>query len=77
MKSNRVVTESVKYVHEHAHGSNTMYIEQTKEGVLIQTTDDSNNTQHDFDIDKKDWELIKMIIDNFVDSDYEEAKVAN
>lgn len=77
MRSNRVVTESVKYVHEHAHGSNTMYIEQTKEGVLIQTTDDSNNTQHDFDIDKKDWELIKMIIDNFVDSDYKEGEVAN
>ncbi|MFS7238156.1 hypothetical protein [Carnobacterium divergens] len=54
-----------------------MYIEQTKEGVLIQTTDESNNTQHDFDIDKKDWELIKMIIDNFVDSDYKEGEVAN
>ncbi|MDT1959019.1 hypothetical protein MX629_11320 [Carnobacterium divergens] len=77
MKSNRVVTERVKYVHEHACGRNTMYIKQTKEGVLIQTTDDSNNTQHDFDIDNKDWKLIKMIIDNFVDSDYEEAKVAN
>ncbi|MDT1996844.1 hypothetical protein MX633_09165 [Carnobacterium divergens] len=77
MKSSRVVTESVKYVHEHACGSNTMYIEQTKEGVSIQTTNDSDNTQHDFDIDKKDWKLIKMIIDNFVDSDYKEGKVAN
>ncbi|MFW7361533.1 hypothetical protein ACODHD_10335 [Vagococcus fluvialis] len=73
MKSNRVVTESVKYVHEHMHGSNTMYIMQTEEGVLVQTTNDSDNTQHDFDINKKDWELIKMIIDNFVNSEYKES----
>lgn len=61
-----VITENVKYV----WGNNTMYIDNSEDGVLITTINDKENTQHDIPIGRKDWELIKMIIDNFVNSEY-------
>lgn len=64
-----VITENVKYI----WGDNTMHIDNSEDGVLITTTNDKDNTQHDIPIDKKDWELIKMIIDNFVNSECKES----
>lgn len=65
----RVVTDNVKFIQEFADCTNTMHITNSSDGVLIQTIDSKGNSQHDFDINKKDWELIKMIIDNFVNGE--------
>ena len=68
----RVVTDNVKFIQEFHSCTHTMHIANSRDGVLIQTTDSSDDSQHDFVIGKKDWELIKMIIDNFVNSEYVE-----
>lgn len=69
----QVVTDNVKFIQEFNGCTHTMHITNSSEGVLIQTIDSSDNSQHDFDINKKDWELIKMVIDNFVNSEYKES----
>lgn len=69
----RVVTDNVKFIQEFEDCTNTMHITNSSGGVLIQTINSKDNSQHDFEINKKDWELIKMLMDNFVNTDYKES----
>lgn len=36
--------------------------------VWICSTDEEDGTQHDYELNKKDWELIKKVVDNFFET---------
>lgn len=72
-KQGKVFAEKVRHVTKCRNSSGeyelTMYIDKVPDGILITTTNSSDNTQHDIEISREDWKLIKLIMDNFSEGD--------
>lgn len=63
--SEGIFVDEIKFIRSHATGVSILYAQVDDNGkeIHIQTTDSKEDTQHDFTLDKEEWEIIKRIID--------------
>lgn len=63
-KKEGLVVENIRFISKHFGGEDTLFFDVGEDEIVIQTTREPENTQHDITMTKDEWELLKRLIDN-------------
>lgn len=64
MNKEGLVVENIRFISKHFRGEDTLFFDVGEDEIVIQTTREPENTQHDIVMTKDEWELLKRLIDN-------------